>query len=120
MIEKIKKRNDLIKFMPKIKKYVVMEIILLLGAVLYYLSFVNKGIDLFDEGYFVHAAERIFQGEQPYRDFALQYTPVYFYLLAFLYKIFGPSILVGRFFSLSICILIVFFTFMSVAFFSCS
>lgn len=97
--------------MPKVKKYVALEIVLLLGAAAYYLFFVNKGIDLFDEGYFVHAAERISQGEQPYKDFALQYTPAYFYLLAFLYKIFGPSILVGRFLSLSICILIIFFTF---------
>ncbi len=97
--------------MPKIKQHVVLEIVLLLTAVFYYLFFVNKGIDLFDEGYFVHAAERIFQGDQPYKDFALQYTPTYFYLLAFLYKIFGPSILVGRFLSLSICILIIFFTF---------
>ncbi len=98
--------------MPKIKRHVVLEIVLLLGAIFYYLFFANKGIDLFDEGYFVHAAERIFQGEQPYRDFALQYSPAYFYLLAFLYKIFGPSILVGRFLSLFICILIIFFTFL--------
>ncbi len=97
--------------MPKIKRYVVLEIVLLLGAVLYYLFFVNKGIDLFDEGYFVHAAERIFQGEQPYKDFALQYAPAYFYFLAFLYKIFGPSILIGRFLNLLICLLIIFFTF---------
>ncbi len=98
--------------MAKIKNNVVLEIVLLLCAVLYYLFFVNKGIQLFDEGYFVHAAERIFQGEQPYKDFALQYTPAYFYLLAFIYKIFGPSILVGRFLSLFICLLIILFTFL--------
>src|SRR3990167_874455 len=97
--------------MPKIKKYVVLEIVLLFAAAVYYLFFVNKGIDLFDEGYFVHAAERIFQGEQPYKDFALQYVPAYFYLLAFLYKILSPSILVGRFLNLFICLLIIFFTF---------
>ena len=97
--------------MPKIKRYVVLEIVLLLGAVLYYLFFVNKGIDLFDEGYFVHSAERVFQGEQPYKDFALQYAPAYFYFLAFLYKIFGPSILVGRFLSLFTCLLIILVTF---------
>ena len=44
--------------MPKIKRYVVLEIVLLLGALAYYLFFVNKGIELFDEGYFVHAAEK--------------------------------------------------------------
>ncbi len=98
--------------MPKIKRHIALEITLLLGAFFYYLFFVNKGIILFDEGYFVHAAERIFQGEQPYKDFALQYTPFYFYILAFFYKIFGPSILVGRFLSLFICILIIYFTFL--------
>lgn len=94
------------------RKYLLIETFLLLSAFIYYLFFANKGIDLFDEGYYVHLSERIFHGEIPYKDFALQYTPGYFYLLAFLYKIFGPSILVGRLLSLFVCMLILCFTFL--------
>lgn len=96
----------------KTKKYILLEIALIFLAFLYYLFFADKGLDFFDEGYYVHAAERIFRGEIPYKDFALQYTPAYFYLLAFLYKIFGPSIIVGRFLTLFVCLLILSFTFL--------
>lgn len=107
--EKYKKKNYII---PQDQKYILLEIILIFLAFLYYLFFANKGLDFFDEGYYVHAAERIFRGEIPYKDFALQYPPMYFYLLAFLYKIFGPSIIVGRFLTLFVCLLIVSFTFL--------
>ena len=112
VIKKIKQKKFLNNYINVISHYMLFELILLFGAFSYYLFFVNKGIVFFDEGYFVHAAERVFQGEQPYRDFALQYTPAYFYLLALLYKIFGLSILVGRFLSLFICLFIIFFTFL--------
>ena len=39
-----------------------------------------------------------------YRDFFLQYPPAYFYVLAGLFKLFGPSVLVGRTVSLMICL----------------
>jgi len=112
VIKEIKRKKFLTNYINVILHYLFFELILLLGAFCYYLFFANRGIELFDEGYFVHAAERIFQGEQPYRDFAFQYTPAYFYLLAFLYKIFGPSVLAGRFLSLSICMLIICFNFL--------
>ena len=112
VIKKIKRKKFLTNYINVISHHMLFELILLLGAFLYYLFFVNKGIVFFDEGYFVHTAERIFQGEQPYEDFALQYPPAYFYILAFLYKLFGVSILVGRFLSLSICMLIICFSFL--------
>jgi hypothetical protein len=39
-------------------------------------------------------AERVLAGEMPYRDFWTLYAPGHFYLLAFLFHIFGPHILV--------------------------
>lgn len=39
-------------------------------------------------------AERVLRGEIPYRDFWTMYAPGHFYLLALLFRIFGPHILV--------------------------
>ncbi len=89
-----------------------LEVVLILLAFIYYLFFVNKGLVFFDEGYFAHSAERIFNNQVPYKDFSLAYGPTYFYILAFLYEIFGPSILVGRFLSLFIGISIIISTFL--------
>lgn len=72
------------------------NILLTLLATVYYLPFVNKGLIIFDEGYIIHFAERIAQGQVPYYDFFIQYTPGFFYILAFCFKIFGTSILVER------------------------
>lgn len=93
--------------MLKLKNLFIFEGILVLLAFFYYLFFANKGLVFFDEGVFVHSAERIFLGQLPYKDFWLQYGPTYFYILAFLYKIFGPSILIGRLFLALICLSII-------------
>jgi hypothetical protein len=49
-----------------------------------------------DEGIVLQGAERILQGEVVYRDFFSFITPGSYYFLAFLFKIFGSSIVVGR------------------------
>ncbi len=87
-----------------------MSVVLILFALAYYIFFVNRGIVLYDEGYYAHIAERILGGEIPYKDFFLQFPPGYFYLLALIYKIFGTSIISGRFLTLFICVGIVFLT----------
>lgn len=95
----------------KISKNLLLEILLLLLIFFYYLFFVNKGIVLYDEGVYAHGAERILQGELPYKDFVLYYTPGYYYLLAGLFKIFGHTIFVGRIFNVFICTGIVYLLF---------
>lgn len=103
--------NKLIQTLHSIRKHKLLELILFFIALFYYSFFVNKGLVLFDEGYFVHSADRILNGEIPYKDFSLQYGPLYFYALAFLFKLFGTSIIVGRFFALAICLSILATTF---------
>lgn len=71
---------------------------------LYYFLFINKGIVIYDEGYYAHIADRIVNGEVPYRDFFVQFTPGYFYVLALFYKLFGTSILTGRILTVIICL----------------
>src|SRR4029434_508065 len=45
-------------------------------------------------GKIVVGAERILEGEIPYRDFWTMYAPGQFYLLALMFKIFGTHLLV--------------------------
>ena len=97
--------------MPRISNLLKFELLLLVISSFYYLFFANKGLVFFDEGIFTHSAERIWQGQLPYKDFWLQYGPTYSYILAFLYKIFGPTILIGRLLSVFICLLIIACTF---------
>lgn len=80
------------------------NIFLVLLLFLYYFFFVNKGIVIYDEGYYAHIADRIVNGEVPYRDFFIQFTPGYFYILALFYKLFGTSIITGRILTVIICL----------------
>ncbi|MBI5044718.1 MAG: hypothetical protein HZC02_02225 [Candidatus Levybacteria bacterium] len=94
-----------------LKKQHLTKLLFLFFAFLYYIFFANKILSLFDEGYFAHLAQRISIGEVPYKDFSLQYGPTYIYLLAGLYKIFGTSLIVGRYLNIIICVFIVGFVF---------
>src|SRR2546426_5215005 len=49
-----------------------------------------------DEGIILQGAQRILRGEVLYRDFFSFFTPGSYHLLAFLFKLFGSSILVAR------------------------
>ena len=66
----------------------------LLGS--YYLFFLNKGIALTDEGYFVTPSWLINAGLQPYSDFFYQYPPLFPYSLALIFKFFGTSLVISR------------------------
>src|SRR6266571_5453642 len=55
-----------------------------------------------DEGILLQGAQRILDGQIPYRAFFSFYTPGSFYLVAGLFKIFGDSFLVART-SLAVC-----------------
>ncbi len=102
----------IIELLMSNQRYKLFEVVLLFAGLLYYLVFFNKGLVLFDEGYFVHAADRILSGEMPYKDFSLQYAPAYFYVLALLFKIFGSSIIAERFFAVAMCLAILAVTFL--------
>lgn len=50
----------------------------------------------YDEGLSIYGATRILNGDIPYRDFWTLYAPGEFYLLAWIFKIFGASIIAER------------------------
>src|SRR3989344_756811 len=74
------------------KKYVF----IILFSLLVLIFFFNRGFAYYDEGFILHAAQRILQREIPYKDFDLIYTPGTIFLTAAAFKIFGESILTGR------------------------
>ena len=66
-----------------------------LGAAAWYGGFYfGRGLDVPDEGLLLHAAERLAQGQVPYRDIYFIYTPGLQYTLALLFRLFGPSLTV--------------------------
>lgn len=52
----------------------------------------------YDEFLSLYGADRVLHGDLPYRDFWTMYGPAQFYLLAGFFKLFGTSILTGRFY----------------------
>ncbi|MBI4226011.1 hypothetical protein HY612_02755 [Candidatus Roizmanbacteria bacterium] len=71
-------------------------LIILVISVILLAFFFNRGFAFYDEGFILHGAQRVLQGEIPYRDFDFIYTPVTIYLVAAIFKLFGESILIGR------------------------
>jgi 4-amino-4-deoxy-L-arabinose transferase-like glycosyltransferase len=49
-----------------------------------------------DEGIVLQGAQRVLEGQVPYRDFFSFYAPGHYYSLALLFKIFGSSLFVAR------------------------
>ncbi|HXT84032.1 MAG TPA: glycosyltransferase family 39 protein [Verrucomicrobiae bacterium] len=60
------------------------------------LYFYSRGFIPHDEGWIISPAERIIQGEIPYRDFHYLYLPGVAYVVAMGFKLFGVSIFVSR------------------------
>jgi hypothetical protein len=52
---------------------------------------INKSWYPFDEGITLTCSDMISRGALPYKDFVVPYAPLQYYTLAFLFKIFGPS-----------------------------
>src|SRR4051794_31997218 len=71
--------------------------------VAYFLIDINRGMNRFDEGVPVYGASRILNGDVPYRDFWMTgYGPGESYVLALLFRLFGPSIYVERLWDIAV------------------
>jgi hypothetical protein len=53
-------------------------------------------IFLYDEGLILTGALRVMGGEQPAADFYVNYGPAQFYIVAWIFELFGPSVTAGR------------------------
>ena len=58
--------------------------------------FFSRGFTLTDEGFILHPAQRLLQGEKIYTDFWVVYTPLSIYATALFFKLLGVSVLSGK------------------------
>jgi uncharacterized membrane protein YqaE (UPF0057 family) len=65
-------------------------------AFLFLIITMDRLVSPYDEGLILVGSTRVLTGDIPYRDFYANYGPAQFYVLATLFKVFGPSVLVER------------------------
>jgi Dolichyl-phosphate-mannose-protein mannosyltransferase len=78
-----------------LKEAVPLLVALTCGIICYGLFF-NRGLGLSVIGYSIAPAERVMQGEVPYRDFLFNYTPGTLWMNALLMKAFGATLMTTR------------------------
>ncbi len=79
------------------KGYALFLVMLLSGIqIIHTMSTYRYGLNLFDEGSILSAAQRIARGDILYKNIPVVYAPGRYMLLAGLFKIFGQNILVER------------------------
>jgi hypothetical protein len=66
----------------------------------------KSGANFYDEGLILLNAERITLGELPYRDYWTLYSPGYFYLLAGVFEVTEPNMLVARYLDIALRLLL--------------
>jgi len=71
-------------------------LITVVAGVVCYGLFWNRGLGLSVIGYSIAPAERVMQGEVPYRDFLFNYTPGILWVNALLMKFFGATLVTTR------------------------
>jgi hypothetical protein len=79
----------------------VCTLIFLVSFVLLFLG-MDRGFDFYDEGLILVGSMRVAAGQVPHRDFYANYGPGQFYTLAWLFDLFGRSILVERVYDLAL------------------
>src|SRR5262245_60514713 len=80
----------------------IASVALVAGALRYWLWYFNRGTNLLDEGSQAAQAIRILRGDLIYRDFATVVAPGSYYTVAWLFRLFGPHLLVIRWTALAI------------------
>lgn len=71
-------------------------LVTVVSGLICYGLFYNRGLGLSVIGYSIAPAERVMQGEVPYRDFLFNYTPGILWLNAALMKTFGVTLMATR------------------------
>jgi Dolichyl-phosphate-mannose-protein mannosyltransferase len=88
--------SDPVTIPEKSRSEWAIALLLFVASCLYLRLFYNYTVLNGDEGVSLQGAQRILNGEVPYRDFFTFFTPGSYYWTALLFKIFGDSILVAR------------------------
>ncbi len=95
--------NDFPGLQPGVPRgFLVQLVIVFLVSFLILAAGMSRRPGMYDEGITLTAAMRVAAGQVPHRDFYFIYGPAEAYILAGLFKTFGPSLLVERLFDLLI------------------
>ena len=79
-----------------LKRFLPLAAILVLLSVLWQVPGVFRQAGMYDEGLILVGADRILNGEMPYRDFWNTHPPGQISVVALLFRLFGPSIMIER------------------------
>ena len=93
---RFEERPDSLNERGSARKEILPILLMLTGGLVCYGLFVNRGLGLHVIGYSVAPAERVMQGEIPYRDFLFNYTPGILWVNALLMRAFGATIMATR------------------------
>ncbi len=85
----------------KLKTIIEITAVFVFSFVCLFLT-MDRVINIYDEGVILTGAMRVNAGDIPHRDFYIMYGPAEFYLLSWLFDIFGQSVIVERVFDLVI------------------
>jgi len=99
------------------KKTFFLFILFIITAV-YYLPIINLPLAPYDEAVILVGAEKVLNGQIPYRDFSSEYPPGQFYTLAAFFKLFGTSVITERIYDMIIKSLLSVFIFLIIRFLS--
>src|SRR5436190_793476 len=86
----------------RMRRDTAVAVAVFLVALVYFALFISYGVNVDDEGTLLAQIYRTAQGEVPYRDFHMGYTPGGHYYHALLMRLFGPSVVPLRW-SLAVC-----------------
>lgn len=94
------------------KEFNAIKYTFLFAALIFFFLFIsNYRISIYDEGLILTGAFRILNGDIPSKDFYTNYGPGQFYILAYLFKIFGTNALIARIYDGAIASGIIFVTY---------
>src|SRR5271157_222883 len=85
----------------RLKPAISVSIVFAISFLFLFLT-MNRNINIYDEGIMLTAAMRVGAGDIPHRDFYAIYGPAEFYLLSWLFDIFGHKVIAERIFDLSV------------------
>lgn len=85
----------------RLRDWLVPLLLFLVSAAVQIATLQRALYNVYDEGLIVFAAQRVLDGEVPYRDFWGMYTLGQFYAVAALFWLFSPTILIEQLFSVA-------------------
>lgn len=92
--------------------FITTSVVFLSSFILLLFGLDRGHVSIYDEAIIAYGAERVLNGDVPYKDFWALYSPAQFWIVAGLFKLFGSSLLVERMWDIFIRSLVGLFCFL--------